>query len=584
VTDNIDTRNLDALAGAVYFTVGRGTEGGSASYRLSVAGVDKSEWGQVSAVAANSGYSMGTIQVDFGQRGTWPLGAIENRKLNEGEKTYVDAVIEQASAYAKQHGLKFTDDLAQLRTDLLTHGNGEGKRSSITYIDTDTRDSINAWASSDEGKKWIHSNIDYPQVRNATQTAMSILDKHGSNVPEDRRFEAINILAKTANQFPSQLEKLEKVLKDGGDYDALLAKTKEIKGTYSFYDGPKAASVAEKYENNYGDPSKKEALDRAHAKVSKRDFDPNTEKTDEDLKQAKAALGGGSQSKSSDAVLEQGESGKKVRKLEANLAGLGYVDAQSQALAVDGKFTAETKQAVEAYQRGANLQPVDGKAGPKTLGSIDETVRGLQENLNKLGVTGPNGKAIGVDGYYGDGTRDAVKAFQEKNGLDPTGIADPKTLDAIKNKAQQLGQTDPARPVDAKPEPAPQSEAERLGRANPIFNQAMQALEKLGPNGGFANREQMERAAGTIAFEAKVTGMERVDKIVASTDGKGLIAVQINPNNPHDVNREYVDKSHAATQPLNQSLQQLNAETQRQDQESRKIIDAPIAQPGRAFA
>src|SRR5262245_7317397 len=64
MSGNLDTRNLDTLAGAVYFTVGRGTEGGSASYRLSVAGVEKSEWGKVDAVAANSGYSMGTIQVD----------------------------------------------------------------------------------------------------------------------------------------------------------------------------------------------------------------------------------------------------------------------------------------------------------------------------------------------------------------------------------------------------------------------------------------------------------------------------------------------------------------------------------------
>jgi hypothetical protein len=55
---NIDTRNLDALAGAVYFTVGRGTEGGSASYRLSVAGVDRSEWGQASKMAASSRYNI----------------------------------------------------------------------------------------------------------------------------------------------------------------------------------------------------------------------------------------------------------------------------------------------------------------------------------------------------------------------------------------------------------------------------------------------------------------------------------------------------------------------------------------------
>lgn len=96
----IDTTNIDALSGAVFFSVGRGTEGGSASYRLSVAGVTTTEWGQVAKVAANSGYSMGTIQVDFGQRGTWPVGAIAGRDLRPGEKTYVDAVIEQASAYS----------------------------------------------------------------------------------------------------------------------------------------------------------------------------------------------------------------------------------------------------------------------------------------------------------------------------------------------------------------------------------------------------------------------------------------------------------------------------------------------------
>ncbi len=41
---NIDTRNLDALAGAVYSTVGRGTEGGpTSSCRLSMTGVDRGE-------------------------------------------------------------------------------------------------------------------------------------------------------------------------------------------------------------------------------------------------------------------------------------------------------------------------------------------------------------------------------------------------------------------------------------------------------------------------------------------------------------------------------------------------------------
>jgi hypothetical protein len=77
----------------------------------------------------------------------------------------------------------------------------------------------------------------------------------------------------------------------------------------------------------------------------------------------------------------------------------------------------------------------------------------------------------------------------------------------------------------------------------------------------------MQRAAGQVAFEARVGGMSRIDDVLPSTDGKGLIAVERNPNNPHDVNRAYVDKQHAATVPLEQSQQQLAAENQRQAQE-----------------
>jgi len=67
MTDYVDTKNIDSTAGAMYFIVGRGTEGGpSDSFRVSVAGVRNSDWGDVNKVAANSGYSIGTIQVDLG--------------------------------------------------------------------------------------------------------------------------------------------------------------------------------------------------------------------------------------------------------------------------------------------------------------------------------------------------------------------------------------------------------------------------------------------------------------------------------------------------------------------------------------
>lgn len=463
---NIDTRNLDALAGAVYFTVGRGTEGGSpaSSYRLSVAGVDRNEWGQPSAVAENSGYSIGTIQVDLGQRGTWPLGATSGRPLREGETTYVDGIIVQAADYARRNGLRFPDDTTQLRADLLTHGDGDtrrdgSRRDTITFIDPAVRDSINAWAGSDEGKRWIHSNIDYPQVRNATETAMNILDRSGSHIAEDRRFETINILAKTANQYPGRLDQLENVLRRGGDYDALLAEARSIPGAYA---GDKAAAVAQTYEDQYAaDPNRRTAMDRAHTAVTSRDYDPATERNNADVQQALGAIGAGARQRTGgNTVLEQGESGRDVRKLESNLAGLGYLDAQGQPLVVDGRFTAETKQTVENYQRGARLESVDGRAGPQTLGSIDQTVRGLQENLRTLEMRGLDGQLLGPDGYYGNDTREAVKTFQQSNGLDPTGIADDTTRRAIDAAARERAQAQPGTtpsqdtPVQGTPTPA----------------------------------------------------------------------------------------------------------------------------------
>jgi hypothetical protein len=134
MANTIDSKNIDELAGAVYFVVGRGTEGGSSSaYHLSVAGLTDKQWGEVGKVASNSGYSIGTIQVDLGQAGRWPLGETEGRKLKPGEKTYVDSIIDQASTYANGHGLKFTKDTDALRSDLLSHGNGKEGRTSINF-------------------------------------------------------------------------------------------------------------------------------------------------------------------------------------------------------------------------------------------------------------------------------------------------------------------------------------------------------------------------------------------------------------------------------------------------------------------
>lgn len=82
-------------------------------------------------------------------------------------------------------------------------------------------------------------------------------------------------------------------------------------------------------------------------------------------------------------------------------------------------------------------QPVAVAASLKPLqtGSRSERVRELQLDLEAIGI--PTG---GVDGIFGQGTRRAVVAFQQENGLPVTGIADGDTITAIDRAAD-----DPAR-------------------------------------------------------------------------------------------------------------------------------------------
>ncbi|WP_460729897.1 XVIPCD domain-containing protein [Lysobacter rhizosphaerae] len=105
------------------------------------------------------------------------------------------------------------------------------------------------------------------------------------------------------------------------------------------------------------------------------------------------------------------------------------------------------------------------------------------------------------------------------------------------------------------------------GRDHPLFEQAMQHLERLGPaTAGYLDRAEMEGMAGAIAYQAKRSQMPAIDDLVPTHDGRGLVATWTHPI--HDVfwQQATVDKLQAATQPLDQSLQQLADETQRQAQ------------------
>jgi Putative peptidoglycan binding domain len=343
---NIDIEDPIQRAGAVYFVVGRGTEGGSNPYRLTVVA---DRWGDVGSVYDNSGYSIGTIQVDLGQRGRWPLGAVSGRALLPGETTYVDGIIGQAAAYAQAHNLPFPtdeDELATLRSDLLTHGNGKDGRSSITFISSEVRSTINAWAGSDDGKQWIHQHIDLPQVQAAADAAMEVVDR--SQIAEERQFEVLCILAKAANQHPATFDKLAASLDGGADYATFMQEVDRRKARVPYFDGPKAGALAEQYEDNFQKPGNAVAMEQAHREVASDSFRPSDGSGNPDIQTALSAF---SRDVNDPSVLDRGDQGDEVVALQRALI------ANGQELTDDGDFGRGTERRLTAFQRENQLAP-----------------------------------------------------------------------------------------------------------------------------------------------------------------------------------------------------------------------------------
>ncbi len=75
-----------------------------------------------------------------------------------------------------------------------------------------------------------------------------------------------------------------------------------------------------------------------------------------------------------DALLRESSRGNDVRHLQTALAGLGFTDARDRALQVDGVFGARTTEAVRAFQQAQGLE-VDGIVGPATRGALEQVSR-----------------------------------------------------------------------------------------------------------------------------------------------------------------------------------------------------------------
>lgn len=151
--------------------------------------------------------------------------------------------------------------------------------------------------------------------------------------------------------------------------------------------------------------------------------------------------------------LSMGSTGEAVRDMQRKLIALGYSCGSAGA---DGDFGQGTYNAVCAFQRAHGLD-VDGVIGPATKAAINAAYSGsssggsstatlsigsygadVKDMQRKLIALGYSCGSAGADGDFGQGTYNAVCAFQRANGLDVDGIIGPMTRSKINTLYSRL--------------------------------------------------------------------------------------------------------------------------------------------------
>jgi peptidoglycan hydrolase-like protein with peptidoglycan-binding domain len=134
-------------------------------------------------------------------------------------------------------------------------------------------------------------------------------------------------------------------------------------------------------------------------------------------------------------TIERGSEGELVRQLQAGLIELRFRPGE-----VDGVYGVYTESAVKSLQIWALVES-DGIVGPETWRKFDNGDKNhpeLRKGAHQLAVRCVQRRLLGADIYegeidskFGEKTDAAVRALQEREGLEVDGVVGPLTWDAV---------------------------------------------------------------------------------------------------------------------------------------------------------
>lgn len=234
-----------------------------------------------------------------------------------------------------------------------------------------------------------------------------------------------------------------------------------------------------------------------------------------------------------------------------------------------------TPEVMQGLARGEVNLPAHGQRDPMADGVLKLNERGqpvqdMQEALKQLGYRDAAGNELNPDGHFGRKSLEALKQFQRDQGITDDGIAGNTTLQKLKDAVQQRSQEQaPANDARREPASATPSLSDPANRDNAMYQQALAGIEKLGPNGGFNSREDMQRAAAALTYESRVSGMTEINHVVSNVSGTGLFAVQGALNDPAN-HRVHTSRAEAVGQSVEQTSQQLQQDV---------AVKAPAQEP-----